>query len=394
MNERLLTRFLKYVSFNTMSQDNGLRPSSPGQEELMLYIKKELEALGAETYYGEEKVLSAFIPGSGKPIAFMAHVDVADDVPGNNVRPVVHKDFIPQDIILEHGVISLEENPDLRLYQGGTIITSSGDTLLGSDDKAGIAIILEAAERLLGMPHRSIELYFTPDEEIGRGLDSFPFDKMKADICYTVDGEEEGFAEAECFNAASVHIDIKGKAVHLGSARGVLKSAVTAAAFIISSLPGSESPEATDGRYGYYTADNLRASIERASFDVIIRDFDYPALERRIRAVKTLAESASLLYGVEAEAKAVISYRNMAEAIRKKPEAMGILMRAAAEAGIKLEERAIRGGTDGARLAEASIASPNIFTGGHNLHSRSEWIALEAMERASDLLVRIAKEDA
>ena len=402
MHGELLDRFLDYASYDTMSDgaraDEGVRPSAEGEERLLLHLKEELEALGIEAFYGEEKVLCARIRGSADaaPIGFMAHVDTADDVPGNGVRPVVHRDFVPGDIVLGDTVISLDGNPDLARYAGGTVITSSGDTLLGSDDKAGVAIMMEAARLLVqgDMPHGDVELYFTPDEETGHGVDRFPSTWGKAGIIYTVDGEEEGIVENECFNAASVYITIKGNAVHLGSARGVLRNAVTAAAYIISSLPASESPEATDGRYGYYAADNLHASIPDASFEVIIRDFDYDGLQRRIAAVESIAEAARHIYGADVSVRTVIRYRNMAEACASRPEAMSLLERAAQSIGMKLERRAIRGGTDGANLAALGIASPNIFTGGHNLHSVREWVAVEAMASSLSLVMAIIREAA
>lgn len=402
MNGKLLQRFLSYTAFDTMSDEaeagRGVRPSAEGEEKLLLHLKDELDALGIETYYGEEKVLAARIPGDSQKMAigFMAHVDTADDVPGNGVRAVVHEDFVPGDIVLGDTVIALDDNPDFLKYRGGTVITSSGDTLLAADDKAGVAILMEAAEALshADFPHGDIEFFFTPDEETGHGADEFPCGWMHSSAVYTVDGEEEGIVEAECFNGASVYVRIKGNAVHLGSARGVLRNAVTAAAFMISSLPAAESPEATDGYYGYYAADDVSASIAEASFEVIVRDFSYQGLLRRIDAVKAIAEAARHIYGVDVETEDVIRYRNMKEASEQHPEAMGMLQRAASSLGMTLLQRPIRGGTDGAALASHGIPSPNIFTGGHNLHSKKEWVALEAMESSLALVLAIARETA
>lgn len=402
MREDLLQRFLDYLSYDTMSSpcnaSAGMRPSSDGQEKLLLHLKDCLDAMGIETYYGDEKVLAARVKGSGdgRTVGFMVHVDTADDVPGNGVRPVVHRSFVPADIHLGDTVIKLDENPDLLKYSGGTIITSSGDTLLGADDKAGVAILMECASRLpsCGFPHADVEFYFTPDEETGHGLDSFPGHWTASDVIYTVDGEEEGIIESECFNAAVANIAIKGNAVHLGSARGVMRNAVAAAAFMVSSLPGSESPEATDGRYGYYAADNLKASIAEASFEIYIRDFSYSGLERRIETVRAIAEAARHIYRVEVEADVSVQYRNMKEATERRPEALGMLYSAAEKLGMRLESRPIRGGTDGAALAAFGIASPNIFTGAHNLHSKKEWIALEAMESSLSLVMGIIREAA
>ena len=398
--ENLENRFISYTEFDTMSDEAvaaSKRPSTEGQTIFLNHLKAELEAMGLEPYIGDEHVLACRIKGNaaGSPVAFMAHVDTADDVPGNGVRAVVHHDYDGSPIVLGNVVIDPESDPDLLLYRGSDIITSSGGTLLGSDDKAGVAIIMEAVSYMLSHPefkHPDVEIFFTPDEETGHGMDMFPYDHLTASTCYTIDGEREGELETECFNAASVRIVYHGTAAHLGSARGVMKNAVTATAAFISSLPQAESPEATDGRYGYYCAGNVNGTVAEASVGVYIRDFDANAFERRIENVKALASSIGAVYGVKTDIESSISYRNMADANRKNPEAVDAVMRAAERLGQKLESAIIRGGTDGARIAEHGISSPNIYTGGHNLHSLKEWVALDAMKHSLCLVLGIIGE--
>ena len=396
----LLDRFVSYTAFDTMSNSalcGKKRPTADGEEELLLHLKSELEALGLEVYYGKEKVVAGKLKGNsdGEPVAFMAHVDTADDVPGNGVKAMVWPDYDGSDIVLDGITIERKTNPDLGNYIGGTIITSSGDTLLGADDKAGVAIIMEALGYLVSHPeirHPDIEVFFTPDEETGSGMSEFPYEKMESRICYTFDGGREGEVETECFNAASVRFSIHGTVFHFGDARGRMHNALTAAAHIVTALPGSESPEATDGRYGYYCPTDIKGTAGEAELSVIIRDFSEENFERRLKALQALAESIGLLHGVSIKTDVDIQYRNMAKANSQRPEALEAVYKAAEKLSIKLEETFIRGGTDGAALAYNGIASPNIFTGAHNMHSLTEWVALEAMERGTELLLAIIEE--
>ena len=393
-------RFLGYTAFDTMSDASACgirRPTTEGQEKLLEHLAGELEALGLDVYYGEEKVVMGTLKGNapGVPVAFMAHVDTADDVPGNGVKARVWEDYDGSDIVLDGAVIRRSENPDLARYIGGTIITSDGTTLLGSDDKAGVAIIMEALSYIVSHPdilHGDIEVFFTPDEETGSGMDSFPYDRIRSRICYTVDGGAEGGVETECFNAASAVLTIHGSPTHFGDARGKLRNAVTAASALVSALPGSESPEATDGRYGYYCAESISGTAAEAKVGILIRDFTSEGFEHRIETVKALSHSIGLLYGVRIDSDISVSYRNMAEANKLEPKAMEAVDAAARRLSIDLKKEIIRGGTDGARLAEKGVSCPNLFTGGHNLHSLTEWVAVEAMEHGAELLVAIVEE--
>ena len=399
-NESLRKRFIGYTVYDTMSDGENaakVRPSTPGQEVLLLELKKELEEMGLETYYGDEKVVMGTLKGNSgtKTVGFMAHVDTASDCEGNGVKAKVWKDYDGGKIVLDGGtVLDPETDKDLLLYKGGEIITSDGTTLLGSDDKAGVAIIMEMLQYFVSNPEvkrPNIEVYFTPDEETGRGMDRFPHDRLKSRCCYTVDGGPEGQLETECYNAASVFIKIHGVSIHLGDARGRLVNAVTVGSKIVSALPQAESPEATDGRYGYYCPYSFKGGTAEAELVVVIRDFDREKFETRIANTESIAKTVGRAYGAEVEVETKISYRNMAEANRNDPSSTEAVYAAAEKLGLVLHDELIRGGTDGARLAETGVAAPNLFTGGHNLHSKSEWVALDAMNRSTNLCIEIAK---
>ena len=397
-NDSVRDRFIRYTTYDTMSDGNASgnrRPTTEGQEELLLVLKKELEELGLETYYGEEKVVMGVLKGnsSGTTIGFMAHVDTADDCNGNGVKAKVWSNYDGGVIELEDGVVlDPEKDKDLLLYKGKEIITSDGTSLLGSDDKAGVAIIMEALKYLVEHPEvkrPDIEVYFTPDEETGSGMDMFPYDRLKSKCCYTVDGEAEGEVELECFNAATVEILLKGVSIHLGSARGTMVNAVTMASHIVTSLPQEESPEATDGRYGYYCPLVLEGTATEAKLSVFIRDFDMEKFQHRIESVEKIVAAVEALYGGEIKANVSVSYHNMAEANKKNPGAIEAVYSASQKLGLAIREEIIRGGTDGARLAETGVACPNLYTGGHNLHSLKEWIAVDAMSNSINLCLGI-----
>lgn len=399
-NESLKKRFIEYTTFDTMSNPDKaetVRPSTPGQMVLLKELKKELEEMGVETYLGQESVLMGKLKGnsSNNTIGFMAHVDTASDTEGNGVKAKVWSNYDGGKIVLEGGtVIDPEVDKDLLLYKGCEIITSDGTTLLGADDKAGVAVIMEMVKYLVEHPEvkrPDIEVYFTPDEETGCGMDKFPYSRMKSSCCYTVDGGREGEVETECFNAATVTINISGVSIHLGDARGRLVNAVTVGAKIIDALPQSESPEATDGRYGYYCPLVFNGSGNEAKLQVFIRDFDSDNFERRIKKVESTARTVSELYGAEVNCLTKVSYRNMSIVNKSNPSAVDAVYKAGEKLSIKLEDEIIRGGTDGARLAETGVAAPNLFTGGHNLHSNSEWICVDAMTRSANLCLGIVE---
>ena len=398
--EELLGNFIFYTRFDTMSIPAHVgiqRPTSEGQKELIKELESELRALGLSVEIEDNWALKGLLKGNkdGRCMAFMAHVDTSDDVMGNGVKAQVIE-YEGGDISLPSGlVIKAEENPDLGCYVGTKIVTSDGTTLLGSDDKAGVAIIMSAVGYLARhpeVPHPDIEVYFTTDEETGAGMDGFPYDRMNACVCYTVDGSREGEIETECFNAATITVRVRGVSIHLGSARGVMVNALTILSQIASTLPQAESPEATDGRYGYYAPLDVRASAAEGEMQIFIRDHDEVAFNYRLDAVRRLVEAVAFIYKGKADVSVSVSYHNMADVNKKDPEAVEAIFAAARELGIDCYEEIIRGGTDGARIAECKgISAPNIFTGGHNLHSLSEWVSLEAMNKAANLVLRLAE---
>jgi len=401
----LLERFLRYVKVDTMS-DNHLaetkHPSTEGQWDLLRMLEKELKGMGIkDVELDQYGYLLARIPANadGIPaVAFSSHVDTSSDVMGNGVKPCVIENYDGNDIGLANGrVILASENPDLAGYKGTTLIVSDGNTLLGSDDKSGVAEIMTAAHYLTDHPeirHGEIEILFSPDEETGCGMDFFDPKKLHCKAFYTMDGGRRFEIEAECFNAASVEVVFNGVSYHLGAARGRMVNAVTMLSSFVSALPQAESPEATDGRYGYYCAHEIEGNSTRAVLKLLLRDFDYENLKYRIRVLEELAKTIQLMYkGSVVDISHKISYLNMILPAVKDPRAINAVFAAGKELGQKLETKIIRGGTDGARIAQMlNIPCPNIYAGGHNMHSCYEWAALDAMNDATQLLLGIVKQ--
>lgn len=395
----ILDRFLRYTAVDTMSDPEavaGKHPSTDGQWDLLRMLERELRELGVrDVVLDGSGVVSANIEATapGLPtVAFMAHVDTASDCNGNHVRARVIERYDGGDVQLREGIsIAAADNPELARYKGETIIVSDGTSLLGADDKAGVAEIMAVVEALMADPsirHGKIQVFFTSDEETGAGMDHFPMERFESEACYTLDGGERYVVETECFNAATVRARCVGRAAHLGSAKNTMVNALTMAGFILSSLPQAESPEATDGRDGYYCPFSLKGGIEEATLVLMLRDFDYGRLQERIRTVQELARAAELIFkGGKATVESQIVYRNMSEASEARPKAMELLLKAGRNLGMPLRSEVIRGGTDGARLAEKGIPCPNVFTGGHNYHSLREWAALPAMVDAAALVV-------
>lgn len=391
-------RFIRYTQFDTMSDPSlagKRRPTTEGQSVLQKALVRELEELGLDVTYGDTSVVHGILRANEKgalPVAFMAHVDTADDVMGNNVKAVRHS-YQGGDIVLKGTVIRQSDNPDLEQCIGSEVITSDGTTLLGADDKAGVAEIMEAVSWLVShpeIPHGDVEVFFTPDEETGRGMDMFPYDEMISKACYTMDGGREGEIETECFNAATCIVRIHGVSTHLGSARGRLVNALTAASAIASVLPQAESPEATDQRYGYYHVGQITGTNVSARMKILIRDFSAGMFDFRLSALEELVRAVGRIYHAEIDFESEVSYRNMAQANDAHPEVIKALDEAAGKLGIKLESALIRGGTDGARMAEkAGIPCPNLFTGGHNYHSLEEWVSVSSMSVSVNMILAI-----
>lgn len=402
--EEVLERFLRYTVIDTMSDESVAdkkHPSTEGQWDLLRLLEKELRGMGlTDVELDGHGYLLARVPATDKgldAIAFSSHVDTADDVEGNHVHPVVN-DYKGGDIVLKNGlVLEVSKNPDLEQYKGSKIITSEGDTLLGCDDKGGISEIMTAVSYLVKHPeirHGEIEILFSPDEETGFGMDFFDAKRLHSKAFYTVDGGERYSVELECFNAATVKVHFSGVSFHLGAARGRMVNALTMAASFISALPQAESPEATDGRYGYYCAQQASGNATDMDVTLYLRDFDYDNLLRRIEVLKSLGSAIEALYiGGKVTVDAKISYLNMGEEAKKSPKAVDAIFAAGKALGQPLEKQIIRGGTDGSRIAQmAEIPCPNLYTGGYNYHSRYEWAALDAMNDSVALIIGIIRQ--
>lgn len=403
--QEVLDRFLRYVQVDTMSDESiadKKHPSTPGQWDLLRMLEGELKGLGLkDVVLDEYGYLLARLDATeqGIPsIAFCSHVDTADDVEGNHVRPRVVENYDGKDIRLndEYSIVAAD-NPELARYVGSTIITSSGDTLLGCDDKGGVAEIMTAVSYLVKHPeikHGEIEILFSPDEETGCGMDFFDASRLNAKALYTVDGGTRYEVELECFNAATVKVHFSGVSYHLGAARGRMVNALTMASAFINAIPQAESPEATDGRYGYYCAQSASGNATDMDVTVYLRDFDYDGLLRRIEVLQSLGKTVELLYaGGKVSVDSKISYLNMGEAAKKDPWAVEAIFKAGKALGQPLHTEIIRGGTDGSRIAQIKgIACPNLYTGGHNYHSRFEWAALDAMNDSVALIIEIARQ--
>ena len=406
MNKKLAnniqSRFIKYCKIHTTSNRHSTnRPTTEGQWDLALLLVKELNELGIENVFLDKNCfLYAVIESNTKakiPVfGLLAHMDTSEDASGNNVIPVIHKKYNGEILELKNGLsLNPEEYPELKRYKGETIITSDGTTLLGADDKAGIAEIMAAVEFLIKNPdikHGKIELIFTPDEETGFGMDNFPINKIESKCCYTIDGGEDGTIEAECFNAYSMKIYIKGKVIHLGKGRGKLINAIDIAAKFINMLPPDESPRAADNRYGYFCPIEIKGNLESSEIELLIRDFNDNECKRRIKNIKTILKTLEHIYpGCKTKIKTIHQYSNMKKYLDNYPEVINKLVTAMKKTGIEPEFRIIRGGTDGSRLCEIGIPTPNVFSGGFNFHSPLEWASLSAMTRASETIINLAK---
>ncbi|MDR0525624.1 MAG: peptidase T [Spirochaetaceae bacterium] len=403
ITRRVVQRFLAYTRYCTTSDRHILEtPSTPGQWDLAKALVEELQGLGlSDTELTPKCYVIARIPASpgcsNRPIpAFMAHLDTADDVSGQNVQACFVEAYNGKKIDLADGyALDPGTDPDLAAQTGKAIIHTDGTTLLGADDKAGIAEIMTAVEYLLAHPeiaHGKIEVIFTPDEETGKGLPEFPRKAVTADVCYTVDGGPAGEIEAECFNAYKADVRFTGKVMHLGYARGLMANAALMAASFAAMLPRSESPEATDGYFGYYCPMAIEGTPEKASLECYIRDFDRAKAEGRVTALEHFAKAVEAQFpGGKIAIDSHPQYFNMKEKIDARPEVLDILKQAVANIGLPWRLKPIRGGTDGSRLTELGIPTPNIFTGGRHWHSCTEWVSVPEMTAAVKTIIETAR---
>lgn len=406
LSEPLLGRFLRYTAIGTQSKmenaDLGIFPSTDQQKDFARDLERELREIGlSNVTLDDHFYVFARLPATpgyeDKPsFGLCAHFDTAGDAPGKNVKPQVHENWDGAPIVLKGGFsVDPASDPDLAGCRGDTIITSDGTTLLGADDKAGVAGIITMAEFLLAHPevkHGPIEMLFSPDEETGHGMDHVPLSLFKSKAFYTVDGGQEGEIESECFNAWKAELSFTGVSAHLGSARGKLVNAVTMAASFVASLPGHESPEATDGYFGYFCPLDIRGSVEEASVVVFLRDFDDEGIKARLERIDALARGIEARFpGGTVSVRKTCQYLNMKKKLDENPRILELLVKAAQKAGVAVEMKPIRGGTDGSRLTELGIPTPNLFTGGHNYHSRTEWASLSQMTSMVKTLIELAQ---
>lgn len=393
----VVERFLRYVRIDTRAdRDSDSTPSTEKQKDLSRLLAEELAALGVEdAAMDEHGYVYGHLPAVGRgadapALALVAHVDTAPDEPGGPVVPVIHWDY-------DGGVVELPGDPSVRLdpqrssaladHVGHHLITGDGTTLLGSDDKAGVAIILQAVADLLTDGSRArppLAICFTVDEEIGRGVDHLDYARLGAEVAYTVDGGAVGRLSFETFHAAEARLRVRGVNVHPGYAKHVMVNALTIQAEILQGLPESERPETTAGREGYFCPYEASATISEASARILLRDFEEQGMVRRKALLTALVEAARLRHPqATIELELVDQYKNMRSYIEAKdPRAVSFAFAAAEELGIPLEPELVRGGTDGSRMSEAGLPTPNVFTGGHDFHSRFEWNTVQNLEAA------------
>lgn len=400
----LVERFIKYAKFNTKSQeDNTSTPSTSGQIDFAKELVEELKVLGLMDITLDEKgYIMATLPSNVSEdvptVGFIAHLDTSPDMNGENVNPRIVERYNGEDIILnleKKLILSPKDFPDLKKYIDQPIITTDGTTLLGGDDKAGIAEIITAMEYFINNPmesHGTIRIAFTPDEEIGHGADFFDVKKFNSDFAYTVDGGEVGELEYENFNAASLKVIINGRNVHPGTAKGIMVNSMLIAGEFINVFPKDETPATTEDYEGFYHLTNLKGDVEETTLNYIIRDFDEINFEKKKAFAKEICKTFNEKYGSDTVTMEIKDqYRNMKEMIIPEKHIVDIAINAMKDANVVPKVRPIRGGTDGARLSFMGLPTPNIFTGGHNFHGRFEYIPIKSMEKAVEVIINIIK---
>ena len=404
-SNNLLERFLRYVKTwtesNTENANNGVQPSSPMQMDFAKELENELKTIGiTDIFVSEHAYVCARIPATKgyekyPSIGFLAHMDTVDEVTGKNVNPQIFKNYDGGVLNIGNGVV-LDPAKDKLLAQskGQTIITTDGSTLLGADDKAGIAAIITAAENIIreNIPHGQIEIIFSPDEETGHGMDNVPTDWIQSKQCYTLDGGHIGELETECFTAYKSELTFTGISTHTGTARPNMVNSITMVSAFVNFLPQTESPETTDGYQGFYAPMQISGGIEESHLTIFIRDFTMEKMQNRLKNIEIFAKAIESKFpGGKVDVKHTQQYLNMKDKLDENPLVVEKLVQAVKNLGITPVFSPIRGGTDGSRLTEMGIPTPNIFTGGHNFHSRKEWASLEQMEAASNTIIELTK---
>jgi tripeptide aminopeptidase len=402
----VLERFLRYVKLDTASDPTSeSTPSTAKQLVLLDLLVEELSALGLKDAKRDEfGIVMATLPANTSKknvpvIGFLAHVDTSPELSGANVKPIVHRNYDGRDIVLpDHpsAVLSPKEDADLAGKRGEDIVTASGDTLLGADDKAGVAVVMAAVEHLVRNPsvtHGTLRIAFTPDEEIGRGVRQFDIARFGARYAYTLDGAGLGTLEAETFSADSMTVTFQGRNTHPGFATGVMVNAVKVAADFINRLPKDTlSPEKTKDKEGFVHPNDITASVDRTKVHFIIRDFETSELAVKEEFLKKLAiDTVKDWPGSSAMFEVKESYRNMRDEIARHPQILELAREAIRESGMTPIETSIRGGTDGSILTEMGLPTPNLFSGQHRFHSRLEWVSSQDMEIAARTIVNLAR---
>jgi len=402
--QNLTDRFLRYIKIDTQSDPNNPEfPSTKKQWDLANLLAKELKEIGMQDVTIDDNAyIMATLPSNVDhevpAIGFIAHFDTSPDFTAENVNPQIHKNYDGKKIVLnekENIILSPDYFEDLLLYKGQTLITTDGTTLLGADDKAGIAEIMSAMEYLIENPeikHGSIKVGFTPDEEVGKGAHKFDVDKFGAEWAYTMDGSQVGELEYENFNAAGAKVTISGTIVHPGYAKGKMVNSMLIAADFIKALPANEVPEKTEGYEGFFHLHDMKGEVENTVLEYIIRDHDMELFQNRKKQFQETVnqlnkELGSDLINVEIKDQ----YFNMREKVEPVMHIVDIAEEAMKQLDIKPLIKAIRGGTDGSQLSYKGLPCPNIFAGGHNFHGRYEFVAVEAMEKAKDVIIKIAE---
>jgi tripeptide aminopeptidase len=403
--DTLLERFCRYVRVDTQANEAaGVYPSSPGQRELGKTLVEELKAIGlADAAADEHGIVMATIPATtSRPaptIAWIAHLDTSPETSGRNVRPVVHRYYDGRDITYAgdpNKVLRVSENPELAAVKGSTIITTDGTTLLGADDKAGLAVIMEAAARLAAdpaLPHGRIRVCFTCDEEIGHGVDHLDLKKLDAHVAYTLDGGGQGEIDVETFSADLAVVTIQGVNLHPMFAKGKMVNAVRLAAAFLDRLPVlTLSPETTADREGFLHPYRIEGGVAEVTMRILLRDFETARLADRADVLHRVAAVLAAEYPrARIDVKVTPQYRNMAEGLAREPRAVAFAEEAMRRLGLEPKRTIVRGGTDGSRLTELGLPTPNLSTGEHNLHSPLEWTCLEEMDTAVRVLLELAQ---
>ena len=402
----VLDRFLRYVTYDTQSDERSTTyPSTEKQLVLLRDLAVELRALGlADAAVDEFGYVMATIPATttkaGVPtIGLIAHVDTSPEMPGAGVKPIVHRRYDGRDLTLPDdpsAVLRLADNPALEEQIGHDIVTASGTTLLGADDKAGVAEIVTAAAYLIAHPeiaHGPVRIAFTPDEEVGHGTDHFDVARFGARCAYTLDGGRRGEIEVENFSADAMTVTFHGFNTHPGYAKGRMVNAIKVAAAFIDRLPhDAQSPETTGGREGFVHPYVIQAGVERTAVRLLVRDFETAGLKQKEAMLERLAQETAAIYpGSRAECAVEESYRNMKEILDRHPEIAERARDAIRRAGLEPRTRPIRGGTDGCRLSFVGLPTPNLFAGEHNFHSRLEWVSVQDMEKAVEVIVHLCE---